>query len=309
MAVVGPFNGSVATAQIPISNVAGLLQCTPSSTLPSLTEGTSGKLLRSAHPAAINFVRVLSPDDRQGTALADFASQQLHRQRAVVIDDGGTYGAAIAKTFDLAWAQRHGTVALRMHLAGSLGNVASLVTEIKAAKPDVVLFAGLTSSGAGTLRAGLTKAGLGKVPFLGPDGILDGSATDQGSFIADAGTGAAGSYASVSGLWVYPGQDAFRAKYQAAYGSAPGSYAANGYACAQVVIAAIRHAVAAGSLTRDAVRAAAVDPRTSVDTILGPIQYNAVGDLATGAIAIYKAAPSTGGGAADWAFLEEVTVH
>ncbi len=44
-------------------------------------------------------------------------------------------------------------------------------------------------------------------------------------------------------------------------------------------------------------------------TVLGPIEHNAVGDLATGAIAIYTVDPSAAGGAGDWGFVDEVTIH
>ena len=39
MAVVGPFNSAVAKVQIPISNQAGLLQCSPANTNQDLTKG------------------------------------------------------------------------------------------------------------------------------------------------------------------------------------------------------------------------------------------------------------------------------
>ena len=39
VAVIGPLNSSVAAAQIPISNEAGLLQCSPANTNPDLTKG------------------------------------------------------------------------------------------------------------------------------------------------------------------------------------------------------------------------------------------------------------------------------
>ena len=39
VAVIGPLNSSVAKAQIPISNEAGLLQCSPANTNPELTKG------------------------------------------------------------------------------------------------------------------------------------------------------------------------------------------------------------------------------------------------------------------------------
>ncbi|MEA2674931.1 MAG: branched-chain amino acid transport system substrate-binding protein, partial [Chloroflexota bacterium] len=39
VAVIGPLNSSVAKAEIPISNAAGLAQCSPANTNPDLTKG------------------------------------------------------------------------------------------------------------------------------------------------------------------------------------------------------------------------------------------------------------------------------
>ncbi len=49
-AVVGPFNSNVAQAEIPKSNSAGLIQCSPANTNPSLTKGQTGLDLRKANP-------------------------------------------------------------------------------------------------------------------------------------------------------------------------------------------------------------------------------------------------------------------
>src|SRR3712207_2018066 len=46
VAVIGPLNSSVAKAQIPISNEAGVLQCSPANTNPDLTKGDPAKEIR-----------------------------------------------------------------------------------------------------------------------------------------------------------------------------------------------------------------------------------------------------------------------
>ena len=61
IAVVGPYNSEIAAEQIPITNAAGLLQCSPSTTHPGLTKPDYGALdLRPDQPERINYVR-LSP--------------------------------------------------------------------------------------------------------------------------------------------------------------------------------------------------------------------------------------------------------
>ncbi|HYM82670.1 MAG TPA: ABC transporter substrate-binding protein, partial [Candidatus Dormibacteraeota bacterium] len=72
--VVGPYNSSVAQAEIPVSNAAGLMQCSPANTNPGLTKpwgGVDPKTLRTTNPDKIAYVRVATTDDYQGAAGAD----------------------------------------------------------------------------------------------------------------------------------------------------------------------------------------------------------------------------------------------
>jgi len=64
--VVGPYNSSVAQAEIPVSNAAGLLQCSPANTAVDLTKGDPAKALRATNLDKIAYVRVATTDDNQG---------------------------------------------------------------------------------------------------------------------------------------------------------------------------------------------------------------------------------------------------
>ena len=76
--VVGPYNSTVAKVQIPISNDAGLLQCSPANTNESLTKPESGALdYRKNFPERINYIRVAATDDIQGPAMATYAFDKL----------------------------------------------------------------------------------------------------------------------------------------------------------------------------------------------------------------------------------------
>src|SRR6478609_300144 len=90
VAVVGPAHSSVAKAQIPLSNAAGLLQCSPTATFPGLTQGTDGAAFRVVNPDRISFIRVSTPDDLEGPAMAHFGSQTLGAKRAGLVDDGSS---------------------------------------------------------------------------------------------------------------------------------------------------------------------------------------------------------------------------
>ena len=108
--VVGPFNSSVAKVQIPISNEAGLLQCSPANTNPDLTKGDAGKQLRAKNPDKINYVRVATTDDIQGPAVAQFGIQTLGLKKVAIIDDTETYGKGIADAFEAEWTKLGGEV-------------------------------------------------------------------------------------------------------------------------------------------------------------------------------------------------------
>ena len=88
IAAVGPFTSPVAGSTIPITNRAGLLECSPSTSYSGLTKPEDGALeFRSAHPKRINYVRLSPVDDAQAKALASFATHDLDAESALVIAD------------------------------------------------------------------------------------------------------------------------------------------------------------------------------------------------------------------------------
>ena len=94
IAMVGPAGSPIATAEIPITNAAGLLQCSPANTTPGLTKPRYGALdLRAAAPERINYIRVAPADDIQGPAAASFLFDDLGVRRLLVIDDGAALAA------------------------------------------------------------------------------------------------------------------------------------------------------------------------------------------------------------------------
>ena len=91
VAMIGPLISFIAHGQIPLTNAAGLLQCSPAATDPALTKPRDGALdLREAFPERINYIRTAPADDSQGRALASFVfagppgqADPGHRRRAV----------------------------------------------------------------------------------------------------------------------------------------------------------------------------------------------------------------------------------
>jgi branched-chain amino acid transport system substrate-binding protein len=308
MAVIGPFNSSVAKVQIPISNEAGLLQCSPANTSPDLTKGDAGKELRAKNPDKINYIRVATTDDIQGPAVAQYGINTLGLKTVAIIDDTETYGKGIADAFAAEWEKDGGTVVGREGAPKGTTDYTAILTKFAANNPDAVFFGGVTATGGGLVRKQMQQAGLdpAKVAYLGGDGIQDGPGTVDGSFINIAGQAAENSSSSVAAIAEYPGKDDFNKKYKAAYGVDAGAYSASGYACAQIVLDAIKAAAAKGDLTRDAVRTAGTDTATTFNTVLGPVQFDSVGDTSQKIISLYKVDLTAADGAGDWVFATQV---
>jgi len=152
----------------------------------------------------------------------------------------------------------------------------------------------------------MPQAGLGDLPYLGGDGIQDQNGGVQGSFINIAGDAAKSSYSSVAAIHDIPGAADFAAKYTAEYKTDPGAYSASGYACAQIFIKAIADAAAKGDVTREAVRANVTNTSTTFDTVLGPVQFDAVGDTSQKIISLYKTDMTQANGKGDWVFDKQI---
>ncbi|MGC8634050.1 MAG: branched-chain amino acid ABC transporter substrate-binding protein [Candidatus Limnocylindrales bacterium] len=302
--VVGPFNSAVAKAEIPISNAAGLLQCSPANTNPGLTKewgGVSPLTLRSTHPDQIAYVRVASTDDYQGLAGATMAYQELGARRAYVVDDTTTYGAGLAGVFAQDFQQMGGTVVKHDGAGSNVTDFTGMLTAAKALNPDVVYYGGVTTGGGGLLRRQMVAAGMASIPFIGGDGINDGSAATPSSFLNLASPqGDLNTYSTVAAAHDIPNAGAFAAKYKAAFGKDPGAYSAAAYACTQIILDAFKHV---GKPDRAGIRQY-ITSGASFDTVTGTVQFDKNGDTNQKIISEYKFSPTLNGG--DWQFIKQV---
>jgi branched-chain amino acid transport system substrate-binding protein len=299
IAVVGPSGSPVGYAMLPLTNEAGLLQCSPSTSLPELTKPRYGALdLRSARPNDINYVRLAPSDDVQAPALASFAFRDLGTTTALVIDDGDV-GRDTADGFAEEYASLGGRVTRRVLNAGA--DPMTVLPIGGEAAPDVVFFAGFTDTGGAQLRLAMGEAGLGSLPFLSWDGLFDGSGTEDGSFIQRVGVAALGSYIAHASLG--PPKASFVDAYRSRYRMEPDEYAAATYACVEVIGASLGAIAASGPSPdglREALRAYVVDPTHRYQTVLGTIGFDANGDSIQQFVTFYRVDPSAEGGAGDW---------
>jgi branched-chain amino acid transport system substrate-binding protein len=298
-AVVGPFNSNVAQAEIPVSNAAGLIQCSPANTNPSLTKGDSAKALRATNPDKIAYVRVATTDDIQGQAGADIAYNVVGAKSAYIVDDTETYGKGLADQFEATFKAFGGTIVGHDGVGASgQSDFTALLTAAKAKKPAFVYFGGVTATGGGLLRKQMVQVGMGDVPFGGGDGISDGSAATASSFLNVAGAqGDNNTYMTVAAVSLIPDKAKFDADYKAKYGSEAGAYSASGYACAQIYLQALK----AVGPDREKIRAYVTNASNSFNTVLGTITFDANGDTSQHVISDFKFDPTT----KDWKFFEQ----
>jgi len=303
--VVGPYNTNVAQAQIPVSNAAGLMQCSQANTGVILTKGPEALALRKTNPNKIAYVRVATTDDNQGAGTADIAYNIAKATTAYVLDDTQTYGKGLSDGFEEAFKTFGGKVLKRDGIPDSTTDFSSYVSTVKSLNPGIVMYGGVTTSGIGLFRRQMATAGLSNIPLVGGDGISDGSAATDSTFLNIAGAdGDQNTYSTVAAIHDIPDPDKFAADYKAKFNTDPGAYSAPAYACAQVFMQALQ-AVGSGvtdlAQLREAVRAYVADPSHSFDTVLGKLSFDENGDTTQHIISYFGFDPST----KDWKFIRQ----
>lgn len=283
LAMIGPFNSNVATAEIPLTSDAGLAQISPSNTNPGLTKGPDAKKYR---PKGVNaYFRVCTTDDKQGGAGAAFA-RKLGYKTVFVIDDNETYGKGLADIFDADFRKDGGTVLGHEHITKGQQDFKALLTKVASLKPDVVFFGGNTSTGGGLLRKQMADVGMSDVPYLGGDGISDAE------FLTVAGKMANKTYytvASVNALKLASAKT-FIAAYKKRWNTEPGAYSANAYSAALIEIAAIIKAIKSNGnkMPSRAEVLANVAATKNFPTPIGKTGFDAAGDTTNAILSVYE---------------------
>jgi branched-chain amino acid transport system substrate-binding protein len=305
--MVGPFNSNVARAIIPVTNEAGLAQCSPANTGVDLTK-TGSEKYRPKNPNQRNYFRVATPDDVQGPAGAQYAFNDLGKKKAYVLDDTEAFGKGVADTFQAEFEKLGGTVVKRDGAPKSTTDYTPFFTAVKG-QVDVVYFGGTQVTGGGLARKQMVAAGMGDIPYVGPDGIADlGEGGAQGAFITLAGVDASNDvYGTVAGIHDIPDPAAFAAKYKAKFNKDPGAYSALAYACTQVLLKAIASASTAPDLAaiRKAVRDYVFTSTNKFDTVIGTLNFDENGDSSQKFISFYKVDPAGAGGKGNWVFVKQ----
>jgi branched-chain amino acid transport system substrate-binding protein len=296
LAVVGPFNSLMADGDMPIFNVAGLAHVSPANTAPALTIPQYGKLGSLRPTGKLTYFRVLTYDDIQAPAGADYMYEKLKVRKLYILDDLSPYAENLADNLARRFREDGGTVVGRENLTPEAQNYQALVKKIADAKPDAVYFAGTRDHGPDRIRRQMVATGL-NIPFVGPDGILHVDFTNL------AGTAAEGSYATAVGVnpAALPAAGQFLADYKARFGKAPtiqdlSSYSPTAYDAANIIIAALRKAHAPD---RESVRRAIAATR-DYQGVLGVTSFDQNGDTSVRLVSIYKVVSG------EWTWIDQI---
>jgi branched-chain amino acid transport system substrate-binding protein len=245
VAVMGTYNSGCAKIIVPVLNQdpnGPMLMVSHANTNPGLTKTWDPGEPEIFYPTGKrNYARVVTTDDYQGQAAAQFAAKELGVKKCFVINDNQTYGQGVAQSF-VDEAKNQGIEVLGEEAwDAKQPNYSAFFEQIKSTNPDCLYVGGIYDNNGGQLFKDKVKI-LGDnetVKTLVPDGFtgypdfqaqpeaagtyLTFAGLDQSSLLAQGGAGA----------------DLVKA-YQEKYGEDPvGSYPLYGVAAMQVILEAI----------------------------------------------------------------------
>jgi branched-chain amino acid transport system substrate-binding protein len=263
--VVGHFNSGVTIPASRVYNEAGI---------PELSVSTNVKYTHQGFKTAF---RLMADDDKQGTALGEYAVKTLKLKRLAVIDDATAYGQGLADSFEAAVKASGGRVVKHEHTNDKAVDFNALLTSIKAVKPDAVFFGGYDAQ-AGPMARQMKLLGL-NIPLMG------GETMNSAKFIELAGPAAEGNIASTPGaaLESRPGGKAFAAKYKARYNQDIGLYTPYFYDGVMVIAAAMK---AANST--DPAKYLPALAKIKYPGVTADIEFDKNGDLTKGLLTIFQ---------------------
>ena len=229
IAVVGPICSGGAAASLDAYDKAGITHVSPSATAGNLTTPAR------AQGPYVTFFRVPVLNADEAKAQADFAKNKLKATKAFVVFDNGDYGKDLANQFQIFFKADGGTiVGAPAGYEAKTTDFKSIVTNIKAAKPDVVYLAGYYAEATPFLQQLRAESTLKDTPFLAGDGVKN----DE--LINGAKDAAENAYLALPGIQG-PGFSTYATAYKNKFGGdgATATFGAEAYDSATAIIKAI----------------------------------------------------------------------
>lgn len=264
--VVGHLNSGVTLPASAVLNKCGIPQISGAATNPSITQ-----------QGFKNFFRLIANDNAIGGGMALFAAKTGSKTVAV-IDDRTAYGKGVAEIFAKVAKENGVNVVAQEYTNDKATDFMSILTSIKAKKPDAIFFGGMDTQ-AGPLMRQMDQLGMDGVRVFGGDGPctekvveLSGNAkTLQGFYCGDGGENIMKT--AIGSEW--------RKRYDAAYPKEFQVYSPMVYDAVMVLADAM-------------VRAKSTDPKVYVNElpktnykgVTGTLSFDGIGELKNPGITI-----------------------
>ena len=254
--VVGAFNSGVTMPSSEVYQENGIVQVTPASTNPQITERKMW-----------NIFRTCGRDDQQGAVAGAYILKQFKGKKVAVVHDKTTYGKGLADETIKAMGKGGMKPVLYEGINVGEKDFSALVSKIKQSGADLVYWGGLHTEG-GLIVRQMRDQGV-KAPMMGADGIT----TDE--FAQVGGPGVEGT------LMTFPpdprnnpAAKAVVAKFRAAKFE-PEAYTLYSYAAVQVMADAAKLAK-----SNDPKKVAEkMHSGAHFKTVIGDLSYDKKGDI------------------------------
>ncbi len=254
--VIGHFNSSCSIPASKIYFEYKVIQITPASTNPQLTEQNYQTVFR-----------VCGRDDQQGIIGAKFVLEKIKKRRIAILHDKTTYGQGLADEFKRnVEKEKTAIVCAYEGIIQGDNDFTAVLTKIKQKKPEVLYYGGIYPE-AGLLVKQMKQLGLDAI-FVSGDGVIDPE------FIKIGGEATEGTYLSFSpSIEDKPSAKHFIEIYTSKYGE-PGPYSIYAYDAANIILKAIDLA-----RTTDCEKLAETIHQMKYEGAMGEIQFDEKGDV------------------------------
>jgi branched-chain amino acid transport system substrate-binding protein len=252
-----------------VYNEAGILQISPGSTNPALTDDAAAK-------GWTNVYRTVGRDDAQGKVAGQYLASHYKGKAIAIIDDKSAYGKGIADETRKVFQAAGGKEVIDEQITAGDRDFSALISKLKAAHVEVIYFGGYEVEG-GLIARQAHDQNL-NATLIGGDALL----TSQFYNVSgSAGDGTLMTFApdprKVPAAKAVV--DAFKKDGYESEG-----YTLYSYASVQVYAAAVE---AAKSTDLEDVTAVLQSGRT-FDTVIGPIKFDKKGDILNPAFVFYQ---------------------
>jgi branched-chain amino acid transport system substrate-binding protein len=265
LGVIGHYNSGQTAAAMEIYKDLPIVVITPTASELSLTQR-----------GYTNFFRVNANDAVQAQVDAQFLVEKLQARRVAVIHNDTEYGVGLGKLLAEEVARLGAQVAVVIQVTEGQSQYADEVARVQQAAPDAIFYAGYEIE-APYLRAALIDAGV-SLPMLASDGAFLSATIDEADGKAEGlyvSAFAPSPATAVDERWIKA--------YQAVEYRNPDTYSINGHAAMTALAEGARRAQ-----STEGPRVAQALREIEIDTVIGPVSFDARGDLRAPRVFIFQ---------------------